>query len=123
MQKDFFDENKHRVLRSMFPNELADLYDTIVTCHDKYERDLNNIEVREVYRVENPTATRAKREVIAEVLSDIEDMEDIGNDVAKDVLQKMDDKKAPICDGIEMTRIYKPNAKPASKDGSWGFSK
>ena len=89
MQKDFFDENKHRVLRSMFPNELADLYDTIVTCHDKYERDLNNIEVREVYRVENPTATRAKREVIAEVLSDIEDMEDIGNDVAKDVLQKM----------------------------------
>ena len=41
----------------------------------------------------------------------------------KDVLQKMDDKKAPICDGIEMTRIYKPNAKPASKDGSWGFGK
>ena len=93
MQKDFFDENKHRVLRSMFPNELADLYDTIVTCHDKYERDLNNIEVREVYRVENPTATRAKREVIAEVLSDIEDMEDIGNDVAKDVLQKCGNKR------------------------------
>ena len=41
----------------------------------------------------------------------------------KDVLQKMDDKKTPICDGVEMERIYKPNAKPASKDGSWGFSK
>ena len=41
----------------------------------------------------------------------------------KDVLQKMDDKETPICDGIEMERIYKPNAKPASKDGSWGFSK
>ena len=41
----------------------------------------------------------------------------------KDVLQKMNDKKTPTCDGVEMIRIYKPNAKPASKDGSWGFSK
>ena len=39
----------------------------------------------------------------------------------KDVLQKMDDKKTPICDGVEIERIYKPNAKPASKDGSWGL--
>lgn len=30
---------------------------------------------------------------------------------------------APTCDGIEMKRVYKPNAKPGSKDGSWGFSK
>ena len=46
----------------------------------------------------------------------------------KEVLQSINDK-APICDGEElkrhpisvMKRIYKPNAKPASKDGSWGF--
>ena len=31
--------------------------------------------------------------------------------------------EVPICDGIKMKRIYKPNAKPGSKDGSWGFSK
>ncbi len=41
----------------------------------------------------------------------------------KDVLQKMNDKKTPTCDGVEMIRIYKPNAKPGSKDGSWGFGK
>ena len=47
-----------------------------------------------------------------------------------DVLQKINDG-APICDGVElkrhpvvlMGRIFKPNAKPSSKDGSWGFSK
>ena len=52
--------------------------------------------------------------------------------VEKDILQGMNDP-TPICKkcskasvGIhepEMERIYKPNAKPGSKDGSWGFSK
>ena len=27
----------------------------------------------------------------------------------------------PTCDNVKMERIYKPNAKPGSKDGSWGF--
>ena len=46
----------------------------------------------------------------------------------KDFLQGMNDSK-PICDGVEMKRhpvsvmerLFKPNAKPGSKDGSWGF--
>ena len=43
-------------------------------------------------------------------------------DKEKEVLQKMNDK-APLCDGVKMKRIFKPNAKPGSKDGSWGFGK
>ena len=35
---------------------------------------------------------------------------------------RMNDK-APLCDGVKMKRIFKPNAKPGSKDGSWGFGK
>ena len=27
----------------------------------------------------------------------------------------------PTCVDIKMERIYKPNANPGSKDGSWGF--
>lgn len=57
MHKEFFDANKTRVMRSMFPNELTDLYDTIVNGHENYERDLSSQEVREIYRVSNPTAT------------------------------------------------------------------
>ena len=52
----------------------------------------------------------------------------------KDFLKSMGESKTQLCpkccydpniqgDGEKMTRIYKPNAKPASKDGSWGFSK
>ena len=38
----------------------------------------------------------------------------------KEVLQGMNDKP-PICDGVKMKRVFKVNAKPGSKDGSWGF--
>lgn len=38
----------------------------------------------------------------------------------KEVLQSMNES-APMCDGVEMKRKFKPNAKPGSKDGSWGF--
>ena len=52
----------------------------------------------------------------------------------KEVLQGMNDVSEPLCpvccfnpeaDGKyeRMKKIFKPNAKPASKDGSWGFSK
>ena len=43
-------------------------------------------------------------------------------DKEKEVLQGMNDK-APLCDGVKMKIIFKPNAKPGSKDGSWGFGK
>ena len=89
MHKEFFDANKSRVMRSMFPNELADLYDTIISGHSSYERDLSSQEVREIYRVSNPTATRAKRDAVAEVLVDIEQLPKMGKDVASDVFKKM----------------------------------
>mgnify|MGYP003119543280 FL=1 len=38
----------------------------------------------------------------------------------KEVLQGMNDKP-PVCEGVKMKRVFKVNAKPGSKDGSWGF--
>ena len=38
----------------------------------------------------------------------------------KEVIQSMS-APPPECDGTKMKRIFKPNAKPGSKDGSWGF--
>ena len=73
----------------MFPEELSDLYDTIVTGHKQYERDLTVSEVRELFKVHNPTITRAKHQVISDMLTDIHNIPAIGKDVAKDVLQKI----------------------------------
>ena len=73
----------------MFPSELSGLYDTIVVGHEKYERDLTINELRELFRVHNPTATRAKRELIAEIINDLKAYPPIGDDVAADVLKSM----------------------------------
>ena len=50
----------------------------------------------------------------------------------KEVLQKMDEPE-PVCERcinascgvhiVEMERVFKVNAKPHSKDGSWNFKK
>ena len=43
----------------------------------------------------------------------------------KEVLQGMNDSppKCKKCNIIEMQRVFKVNAKPGSKDGSWNFGK
>ena len=52
----------------------------------------------------------------------------------KEEMRSMNDFKEPLCPVCcynpevqgkyeRMKKIYKPNAKPGSKDGSWGFSK
>ena len=40
----------------------------------------------------------------------------------KDVIQSMDSPN-PKCGSTKMERIFKVNAKPQSKGGSWSFSK
>ena len=47
------------------------------------------MELRELYKVGNPTATRAKRELIADVLDSIEQIPHIGEDVAADVINTL----------------------------------
>jgi len=52
----------------------------------------------------------------------------------KDFLKSMNDSKSQLCptccydpniqgDDEKMTRVFKPNARPGSEDGSWGFGK
>ena len=58
----------------------------------------------------------------------------IFNGTPSNFLKSMNDSKSQLCpkcmydpyvqgDDEKMTRVFKPNAKPGSKDGSWGFSK
>ena len=73
----------------MFPAELRDLHDTLEKAHSRYDRDLTILEVRELYKVGNPTATRAKRELISDILDAIENIPHIGEDVAADVINTL----------------------------------
>ena len=73
----------------MFPQELADLFDTIIKGHNKYDRDLSVLEIRELYSVHNLTSTRARKEIVSDILDDIDSLPHIGEDVANDVVRSI----------------------------------
>lgn len=73
----------------MFPDELRDLHDTLEKGHKRYDRDLTILELRELYRIDNPTATRAKKDIVATMLDDIDALPHIGEDVATDVVSTL----------------------------------
>lgn len=89
LDREFYENNRHRVVRTMFPGELASLYDTIVEGHTRYERTLTLDEVRALHKTLHPTLTRAARNNIEELLVDVDAEEAMGPDVAQDVLKFM----------------------------------
>lgn len=87
LDKQFYEENKHRVVRTMFPDSLSTIYDTIIEGHRRYARSMTLDELRALHMTLNPAMTRAQRNNISELLVDIQNDEALGPDIAKDVLQ------------------------------------
>jgi len=89
LNKEFYDENKHRVLRDMFPAPLSSIYDTIQEGHTRYDRDMTVDELKALHWIVNPTLTRAARENIHNLLYNVENDPTYGEDLGKDVLAKL----------------------------------
>jgi len=82
----FYNENKQQIYRTIFPPEIAELYDVICTTHDKLKKDLTVTEIKQLYRAEHPTSTKAKLDNIEYILDNLPS--ELGEDVAKEVLKK-----------------------------------
>lgn len=90
LRNSFYEDNKSRVVPDMFPDPLDTLYTTIVQAHDKYKKDITCSELRALHRNQFPTLTRAARNSVEELITDIElDEEEFGVEIAKDVLSEM----------------------------------
>lgn len=88
LSNQFFQANKSKLSRDLFPDQIKTLYDTIADSHEKYERDLSVDEVRALFRANNPTLPRAAKNQIEELLTDVAECEPFGDDVAADVLHQ-----------------------------------
>lgn len=73
----------------MFEAELADIYKTIVAAQEKYQHDLTLEEVKALHSANNPTLSRAAKNNIAEIFSDMESLDGISEDVGADLLEAM----------------------------------
>lgn len=90
LNKDFFDSHQSSISREMFPDKVAPLYDTITKAHEKYQRDVTTQELKQLYLMMHPTATRAMKDAILDIVQEAEEAEDnLGPDVAGDILQSV----------------------------------
>lgn len=80
----FYSENI--IPRSIFPSEIAELYDIIAASHEKHKKDLSVGELKALYRVAHPTTTWAKLENISLILDNLPS--DISDEIATEVLKK-----------------------------------
>lgn len=89
LNHEFYTKNKHRVLRSFFPEELKPLYDTVKEAQEKYQRDLTIAELRSLHNQKNPTMTRAAKDALNELFRLLNEEEPIGLDVGESVIHSL----------------------------------
>ncbi len=86
---EFFDTNKNRLKATLFDDEVADIYQVINEAHAKYEHDLNEEEVFQLWKKKYPVATRAEIDSMQDIIGHIRNVEPISFDIANDVIEDL----------------------------------
>lgn len=83
---EFFKENECRLLRTMFPEGLDKLYETIVESHTKYKTNLSEDEIFILYKENNPTITTANKTNVEYLINEIKDIPLPNKEIVSDIL-------------------------------------
>lgn len=86
---DFYQENKEKLSKQLFEEDIRDLYQVITKAHEKYEHDVSPAELLSLWKLENPVATKSERHEMADLVEDIEQAEGISSDIAKDSIEHL----------------------------------
>ena len=68
---DFFNKVKNKIDRTMFDNELKDIFDTIVYSHTKYNRSLSVSELSTIFNDRNPALPDSARKRVQEMVEQL----------------------------------------------------
>lgn len=83
---EFFKENECRLLRTMFPDGLDKLYETIVESHTKYKTNLSEDEIFMLYKENNPTITTANKTNVEYLINEIKEVALPKKEIVADIL-------------------------------------
>ena len=86
LNTEFFTENKGKLRSSIFDEEAKEIYETIETMHEKFDRDISPLELFTFWKSQNPTSTGSWDEQIEGVIGTISDAETLDTDIAADVI-------------------------------------
>ena len=68
---DFFNKVKNKIDRTMFDNELKEVFDNIVYSHTKYGRSLTVVELSSIFNDRNPALPESSRKRVQEIISEL----------------------------------------------------
>jgi replicative DNA helicase len=86
---EFYEQNKGKLNRKLFADEIRSLYTVLIGAHETYQHDLTSKELYKIWETENPVSTRAERAEIEDVLSLVDMEEEYSPAVATDVISKL----------------------------------
>lgn len=86
LSQTFYELNKSKITKEIFPNNMHLLISIIQELHEKYKKDITIAELKAVYKVTYPTTTKAQWDLLEEILDNIP--AEISDDVAKEIIHK-----------------------------------
>ena len=106
LEKDFYDENKGRVSKSMFTNGTGKLYETITKAHSDSESNISIDELATLHtQVYNPALTRAAKDNFYSLLEEVK-KEKPNKKIATTILEAMHKQDIARRIAVVSTNIY-----------------
>tara|TARA_R110001592_G_scaffold43396_1_gene140673 strand:+ start:1209 stop:2423 length:1215 start_codon:yes stop_codon:yes gene_type:complete len=89
LNNEFYEQNKGKLNRKLFADEIRSLYTVLTAAHETYQHDLTSKELYKIWETENPVSTRAEKADIEDVISLVEMEEEYSPSIASDVINKL----------------------------------
>lgn len=89
LRNEFYEQNKDKLSRKLFSDEIRSIYTVLITAHETYGHDLTSRELLKIWELENPVATRAEKGEVQDVLSLVDLEQEYSPDIASDCINKL----------------------------------
>ena len=85
----FYNNNKTKLRTSLFEETQQDLYKTIVSMHDKFEKDITPQELFNFWKSENPTSTGSWTHEIENEISLVAESKSLDTEIAHTIIENI----------------------------------
>ena len=89
LRNSFYKENKAKLRKSLFEDSRKEVFETIVSMHEKFEKDITPLELFAYWKAKNPTSTGSWAVEIQDVMNSVAESENIDDAVAEEVIENL----------------------------------
>ena len=89
LSTEFYNENKAKLRSSIFDEAVKDVYETIISMHEKFSKDISALELFAFWKAKNPTSTDSWSVEIEDQINTIANADSISPEIATDVIENL----------------------------------